>query len=71
MIVWLPFVLYFGIVFSIGDGMSRFLQVIEWVAVILCAMGLDLVGSFAVVGVRGREKAGGEGDRGEAAAVVE
>lgn len=48
-VVWLPFVLYFGIVFSIGDGMSRYLQVIEWVALILVAMSLDLLASFFTV----------------------
>ena len=39
----LPFLLYVGIIFSIGDGVSRYLQVIEWIALILVALGLDLV----------------------------
>jgi hypothetical protein len=49
----LPFVLYFAIIFSIGDGVSRYLQVVEWIALILVALGLDLVLSLVVAAFRG------------------
>ncbi len=49
----LPFLLYFAIIFSIGDGVSRYLQVIEWVALILVALGLDLVLGLLVAAIRG------------------
>jgi hypothetical protein len=42
-VLTLPFLLYFGIIFSIGDGVSRYLQAVEWIALILLALGLDVV----------------------------
>jgi hypothetical protein len=53
-VLWIPFLLYIGIVFSIGDGVSRYLQVIEWVAILFIALGLDFVISLLVAPFRRR-----------------
>ena len=39
--LWLPLLLYMGIIFAIGDGVSRYLQPIEWMGMIFIALGVD------------------------------
>lgn len=51
-VLTLPFVLYFAIIFSIGDGVSRYLQVVEWLALIFVALGLDLAWSLLAAAFR-------------------
>jgi hypothetical protein len=51
-ILWLPFLLYVGLIFSIGDGVSRYLQPIEWMALVFLVLGLDLVCSLIASAVR-------------------
>ena len=56
-ILWLPFLLYVGLVFSIGDGVSRYLQPIEWIALIIVALGLDFVLGLVTASFGGRATA--------------
>ena len=39
--LWLPLLLYMGIIFAIGDGVSRYLQPIEGIFLIFIALGFD------------------------------
>lgn len=39
--LWLALALYMGIIFSIGDTVSRYLQAVEWIGMIFVAAGLD------------------------------
>ena len=42
-ILWLPLGLYLGIVFAVGDRVSRYLEPVEAVMFILIVIGLDVV----------------------------
>ena len=42
-ILWLPLLLYVGIVFAVGDRVSRYFQPVEWAMFTLIAVGLDVV----------------------------
>ncbi len=46
--LWLPLLLYMGIIFAIGDGVSRYLQPIEWIFLIFIALGLDWLSQLAM-----------------------
>jgi hypothetical protein len=39
--LWLSLMLYMGIIFAIGDTVSRYLQAVEWIGMIFVAVGLD------------------------------
>lgn len=39
--LWLSLALYLGIIFSIGDGVSRYLLPVEWMGMVFVALGLD------------------------------
>jgi len=41
----LPAMIYLFLVFAVGDAVQRYLQPVEWVLIILCAVGLDLLAS--------------------------
>jgi hypothetical protein len=40
-ILWLPLLLYLGLVFAVGDAVTRYLHPIEWILFILIAIGLE------------------------------
>ena len=39
--LWIPLMLFLGIIFGIGDSLSRYLQPIDWIGVTFVALGLD------------------------------
>ena len=39
--LWLPLGLYLGIIFGIGDAVSRYLQPVDWIGIIFVGLGLD------------------------------
>jgi len=41
--LWLSLVLFLGIIFSIGDSVTRYLQPVEWIGIVLVALGFDWV----------------------------
>ena len=42
-ILWLPLLVYAGVIFAIGDRLSRYFEPIEWALFVLIAIGLDVV----------------------------
>jgi hypothetical protein len=42
-LLWLPLLLYLGIIYAVGDSVSRYLQPIEWTVFVLMAFGLDTI----------------------------
>ena len=42
-ILWLPMLLYVGVVFAVGDRVSRYYPPLEWAMFALIAIGLDVV----------------------------
>ena len=50
-LLWLPVVLYLFAVFSVGDAVRRYLQPVEWVGLVIIAMGLDSMAHFFVDGI--------------------
>ena len=42
-ILWLPLLVYVGIIFAVGDRLSRYFEPIEWALFVLIAIGLDVV----------------------------
>ncbi len=42
-VLWLPALLYMGIIFAVGDSVSRYLQPVEWTGLVFIALGLDFV----------------------------
>ena len=41
--LWLSLALYMGMIFAIGDTVSRYLQAVEWIGIIFVAVGLDWI----------------------------
>jgi hypothetical protein len=41
--LWLSLGLFLGIIFGIGDSVVRYLQPVEWIGIILVALGLDWI----------------------------
>ena len=39
--LWLPLVIYMGIIFAVGDTVARYLLPVEWIGMVLVALGLD------------------------------
>ena len=50
-LLWLPVALYLFAVFSVGDAVRRYLQPVEWVGLVIIAIGLDSVANFFVDGI--------------------
>ncbi len=42
-ILWLPVIVYCGLIFTVGDTVTRYLHPIDWAAFVLVALGLDAV----------------------------
>ena len=42
-LLWLPAVLYLFVIFGIGDAVRRYLHPVEWVGLVIIAIGLDTV----------------------------
>lgn len=42
-ILWLPAILYLGLVFAVGDAVTRYLQPVEWILFIFIALGFDAI----------------------------
>ena len=42
-ILWLPMLIYVGVVFAVGDRVSRYFHPIEWAMFVLIVIGLDVV----------------------------
>jgi len=43
LIIWLPMFLYLGTVFAVGDSLDRYLHPVDWINLLLPAVGLDSV----------------------------
>jgi hypothetical protein len=41
-LLWLPAIIYIGVVYSIGDRKGEYLQPVEWAGLVLIAIGLDV-----------------------------
>ena len=41
--LWLSLILYMGIIFSVGDTVSRYLLPVDWIGMVFVALGLDWV----------------------------
>lgn len=54
--LWLSLLLYMGLIFSVGDTVSRYLQPVEWIGLISVALGLDWLLQLVLPG-RGRAAA--------------
>jgi hypothetical protein len=39
--LWLSLVIFLGIIFGIGDALTRYLQPVDWIGVVLVGLGLD------------------------------
>ena len=50
-LLWLPLTLYLLMVFGVGDGLARYLQPVEWVGMVLVAIGLDTLATLITDGM--------------------
>ena len=50
-LLWLPAALYLFAVFAVGDAVKRYLQPVEWVGLVIIAIGLDTTATLAVEGI--------------------
>jgi hypothetical protein len=52
--LWLSLLLYMGLIFAVGDTVSRYLQPVEWIGLIFVALGLDWLLGLLIPGWRHR-----------------
>ena len=44
--LWLSLIIYMGIIFAVGDTVARYLLPVDWIGMVLVALGLDWVLGF-------------------------
>jgi hypothetical protein len=57
MLLWLPAALYLFAVFAVGDSVRRYLHPVDWVGIVIIAIGLDTIATLVAGGIgrlRGR-----------------
>jgi hypothetical protein len=57
MLLWLPVALYVFAVFAVGDSVRRYLHPVDWVGIVIIAIGLDTIATLVAGGLgrlRGR-----------------
>jgi hypothetical protein len=50
-LLWLPVTLYLFVTFGVGDALSRYLHPVDWVGLVLIAIGLDTMLSLTIDGI--------------------
>jgi hypothetical protein len=57
MLLWLPAALYLFAVFAVGDSVRRYLHPVDWVGIVIIAIGLDIIATLVAGGI-GRLRGG-------------
>ncbi len=52
-LLWLPLVGYLFTTFGVGDALARYLHPVEWVGIVIIAIGLDTVATLVARGIVG------------------
>jgi hypothetical protein len=55
-LLWLPVAFYLFAIFGVGDAVRRYLQPVDWVGIVLIALGLDTIATLITDGITRLER---------------